>query len=72
MKIKPKSCSCSQCTRGKHSSKGHVLMNYDERRVRRATKQELEKIVKTLDTTDGEAVESSDVETTVPIGNYYD
>lgn len=46
-------------------------MNYDERRVRRATKRELEKIVKTLDTQDEEAVESSDIETTVPIGNYY-
>lgn len=47
-------------------------MNYDERRVRRAIKKELDRIVKTLDTTDEEAVESSDVETTVPIGNYYD
>lgn len=47
-------------------------MNYDERRVRRATKQELDKIVKSLDTTDEEAVESSDIEATVPIGNYYD
>ena len=47
-------------------------MNYDERRVRRATKQELEKIVKTLDTNDEEAVLSADVETLVPIGNYYD
>ena len=72
MKIKPKSCSCSQCTRGKHSDKGHILMNYDERRVRRATKQELEKIVKTLDTNDEEAVLSADVEILVPIGNYYD
>ena len=47
-------------------------MNYDERRVRRATKQELEKIVKTLDTNDEEAVLSAVVETLVPIGNYYD
>ena len=47
-------------------------MNYDERRVRRATKKELEKIVKTLDTNDEDAVLSADVETLVPIGNYYD
>ena len=47
-------------------------MKYDERRVRRATKQELGKIVKTLDIKDEEAVESSHIETTVPIGNYYD
>ena len=47
-------------------------MNYDERRVRRATKKELEKIVKTLDTTDEDAVLSADVETLVPVGNYYD
>ena len=47
-------------------------MNYDERRVRRATKQELKKIVETLDTNDEDAVLSADVETLVPIGNYYD
>lgn len=72
VKIKPKSCSCSECTRGKHSDKGRILMNYDERRVRRAVNQELKKIVETLDTTDEDAVLSADVETLVPIGNYYD
>lgn len=47
-------------------------MNYDERSVRRAVNRELEKIVKTLDTNDEDAVLSADVETLVPIGNYYD
>ena len=47
-------------------------MNYDERRVRRAVNQELKKIVETLDTNDEDAVLSADVETLVPIGNYYD
>ncbi len=47
-------------------------MKYDERRVRRAVNRELKNIVETLDTTDEDAVLSADVETLVPIGNYYD
>ena len=72
MKVSPKSCSCPNCTRGKHTERGHVLMKYDERRVRRAVNRELKNIVETLDTTDEDAVLSANVETLVPIGNYYD
>jgi len=58
-KQKPKSCSCSNCTRGKHSKSGHVLMKADERAFRHGAKIALQQ-------GNYEAV------TIAPIGNYYD
>jgi len=39
----PKSCSCSQCKRGKHTASGHAMMKYDERSFRHAQKVALKK-----------------------------
>ena len=58
-KQKPKSCSCSQCTRGKHTKGGHTLMKADERSFRHEAKIELKK-------------GNYEIVTVVPIGNYYD
>ena len=58
MKQTPKSCSCSQCKRGKHSKSGHKLMAYDERKFRHAQKIALAK-------------GKNDI-SVAPIGNYYD
>jgi hypothetical protein len=56
----PKSCSCTQCTRGKHSVVGHSMMKADERAYRHAAKISLKQLGE-------DAVVSSG-----PIGNYYD
>lgn len=54
----PKSCSCSQCKRGKHSTHGHFIMKYDERAFRHNQKQRLNK--------------SSGDYMSAPMGGYYD
>jgi len=59
-KSTPKSCSCWNCKRGKHSKSGHYMMKADERAYRRKTKLELKK-----------KGEDADV-APAPIGNYYD
>lgn len=59
MKQSPKSCSCSQCTRGKHTPAGHRLMKADEKSLRQKTRIALAK---------GEYENI----TPAPIGNYYD
>lgn len=59
MKQTPKSCSCSQCKRGKHTSVGHKLRNADEKSLRQKTRIMLAK------------GEYEDI-TPAPIGNYYD
>lgn len=84
-KVSPKSCSCQNCLRGKHTKAGHYMMKCDERANRRAVKNELDKL-RGLDYNityaDGiglvpkheyqtEYLESLNVPT-VPIGNYYD
>jgi hypothetical protein len=56
----PKSCSCSQCTRGKHSAKGHVHMKADERAYRHAAKIALAQL------------EDDVILQSAPIGNFYD
>ena len=58
MKQTPKSCSCFQCKRGKHSASGHVMMKADERSFRHAQKIALAK-------------GKSDIGV-APIGNRYD
>ena len=58
MKATPKSCSCSVCTRGKHTKSGHELMKYDERKFRHAAKIALKK--------------GAEVFSPAPKGNYYD
>jgi positive regulator of sigma E activity len=57
IKMKPKSCSCSQCKRGKHGG-AKDIMRYDERKARHAAKIALAK---------GEEVVIG-----IPVGNYYD
>jgi hypothetical protein len=57
-KSTPKSCSCTQCTRGKHTKSGRQLMRLDERAFRHSQKQKIKK-------------SSGDYEI-APIGNYYD
>lgn len=72
MKIKPKSCSCQQCMRGKHTKTGHFLMNKDERSNRRAVKTDLDKFrgvsynMVVVDELEDLVIN------TVPQGNYYD
>lgn len=58
IKETPKSCSCGCCKRGKHSKYGKILVKYDERKFRHASKIKLNK---------GEEVVYAS-----PIGNYYD
>jgi hypothetical protein len=58
----PKSCSCSQCLRGKHTRGGHSLMKADERAYRHNAKIVLDHI----DDLDEKVFNSG------PIGNYYD
>lgn len=41
MKMKPKSCLCRQCRRGKSTARGAFIMKYDERSFRRAMKRAL-------------------------------
>lgn len=57
-KATPKSCSCTQCKRGKASSRGKALMKLDERAYRHASKINLMK--------GREVIEPA------PIGGYYD
>lgn len=57
-KMTPKSCSCGQCKRGKHSKAGKQMMKYDERAFRHNQKIALNK-------SDGDY-------TAAPVGNYYD
>jgi len=54
----PKSCSCSQCRRGKHTRSGRALIRYDERKFRHGCKIALKKGAEEIGI--------------VPIGNYYD
>lgn len=58
MKQTPKSCSCSQCKRGKHSKGGHEMMKHDERKFRHAQKVALNKGAEDI--------------SVAPKGNYYD
>ncbi len=63
MKSTPKSCSCQQCTRGKHGGAKDIV-KYDERKFRHAQKITLAKAVIT---------DELDIDyQTAPIGNYYD
>ena len=72
MKVSPKSCSCQQCKRGKHSKGGHALKKADEHAVRHKVNSDLAKFrgkEYNLIIVD----ELEELETpTVPIGNYYD
>jgi len=54
----PKSCSCGQCTRGKHTKSGHELMKHDERAFRHEQKIALKKGAEDI--------------AVAPVGNYYD
>jgi hypothetical protein len=54
----PKSCSCSQCKRGKHSKAGKISMKKDERAFRHGQKIALKK--------------SSGNYDAAPCGGYYD
>ena len=69
MKVSPKSCSCQQCMRGKHTKAGHYMMKCDERANRHAVKCELDKLR-------GKEYNLCWIDElnipTVPIGNYYD
>jgi len=58
MKATPKSCSCSHCSRGKHSSAGQQRMKYDERKFRHAAKIALK--------------QGAEIFSPAPKGNYYD
>lgn len=58
VKQTPKSCSCRQCRRGKHTPAGHYMMRSDERAYRHNAKISLQK--------GGEIFNAG------PIGNYYD
>lgn len=57
MKMKPKSCSCIQCKRGKHGG-GRDILRYDERAYRHQTKIDLKR--------------GRDTFLPGPMGNYYD
>lgn len=79
-KVSPKSCSCAQCLRGKHTKAGHVMMKCDERANRHAVKSELDKL-RGLDYNYSRWSEFKEAQNTivdeidvgsVPIGNYYD
>lgn len=59
----PKSCSCEQCTRGKHSGAGIFLRRYDQRTYRHQAKIQLTKLGEDMDE---QVIQSG------PIGNYYD
>lgn len=59
----PKSCSCSGCSRGKHSKWGREMLRIDERAYRHAAKISLTKL--------DEDYESRSI-LSAPIGNYYD
>ena len=59
----PKSCSCEQCTQGKHSGAGIFLRKYDQRAYRHQAKIQLSNLGEGLD---DEIFQSG------PIGNYYD
>lgn len=59
----PKSCSCTQCTRGRHTKSGHDLLKADERAYRHAAKIALAKLGEDLD---------AEIFNSGPIGNYYD
>ena len=54
----PKSCSCNQCLRGKHTKAGHKLMKHDERAFRHEAKIALNKGAEEIGI--------------APKGNYYD
>lgn len=54
----PKSCSCSQCKRGKGTKSGKELMKLDERAFRHNQKVALQK--------------SNGDYSAAPVGNYYD
>lgn len=56
----PKSCSCSQCKRGKHTAGGRYMRRYDNRAYRHDSKVILNKLLEDA------------VLDTGPIGNYYD
>ncbi len=55
----PKSCSCGQCSRGKHTAGGRAMRKADEHAYRHASKIALAK-------------QEDPVLTVGPIGNYYD
>lgn len=57
-KATPKSCSCTQCKRGKHSNPGHQMMKADERAYRHEMKIRL--------------AEGDEDIPLIPKGNYYD
>ncbi len=58
MKMKPKSCSCSACKRGKHGG-GKDMVKFDERAYRHNAKIELK-------------TKEDPVILPCPVGNYYD
>ena len=58
MKAKPKSCSCQQCTFGKHTKGGQKEVKHDERSFRHKMKQLLNKGLEII--------------SVAPKGNYYD
>ncbi len=60
----PKSCSCGECVRGKHSNIGHALTKADQRAYRHDAKIQLAKLV--TEDLDACVIQSG------PIGNYYD
>lgn len=62
-KATPKSCSCSQCTRGKHTKGGHSMMKADERAYRHAAKISLTRLDQDYEVS---------VIASAPKGNYYD
>lgn len=59
----PKSCSCTQCMRGKHSECGRTMIKYDQRAYRHQAKIQLANLGEDLD---DQIIQSA------PIGNYYD
>lgn len=69
MKLTPKSCSCTNCSRGKRSDGGHEMMKADERSLRHSQKNKLDFAVKHNYNIDSLEDLSIDL---VPIGNYYD
>lgn len=69
MKLSPKSCSCQQCTRGKHSPGGQIMLKADERSLRHSQKIKLDAAVKYSYNID--SLEDLNIDV-VPIGNYYD
>lgn len=60
----PKSCSCTHCTRGKHSSAGRANLKSDQRAYRHDAKIQLAKL-------DPEDLDACVIQS-APIGNYYD